>query len=437
MKQRIIAIDNGSIGDELGITPGCFLLSVNGEPVEDVIDYEQLTACEQLTLEFEDPHGGLITADVTKEEYEPLGLYFGSGLMSPVRACKNKCVFCFIDQMARGVRDTLHFKDDDWRLSLIMGNYVTLTNVDDREFQRILKRKVSPLYVSVHATDGAVRKTMMRNPSADRIMDRLTGLKEAGLRFHSQIVVCPGLNDGDVLEQTIRDLYALRPAAVTVAVVPVGLTKYREGLYPLRTLTKEEARGVINQMERFEASIHCKGDDGFVSCADELYLLAERELPSYETYGDFPQIENGVGLLRKFEREFCDELAGQKPLKKNVSLAGATGVSAYGFLQKLFDRLKPYGIELELMPIKNDYLGETVTVSGLVTAGDMAAQLRTRLRGRTLLIPDDMLRERDDAFLDGYDLNWLKGELSVPIWPLPAADGAEFITCLFHRLNGA
>lgn len=212
MRQRIIAVDNDSIAEELGIKPGFFLLRINGEDVEDVIDYEQLTAETHVTLELETKSGKIVTAEVDKEEYEPLGIYFESGLMSKVRSCKNKCVFCFIDQMPKGGRDTLHFKDDDWRLSLIMGNYVSLTNVDDKEFDRILRRRVSPLYVSIHATDGAVRTRMMANPSAARIMERLTALKEHSLCFHGQIVVCPGLNDGDMLKKSLNDLYALRPA---------------------------------------------------------------------------------------------------------------------------------------------------------------------------------------------------------------------------------
>ena len=246
MRQRIIAIDNNSIAEELGIKPGFSLLRINGEPVEDVIDYEQLTAETSISLELETDNGEVIEADVEKDEYEPLGLYFESGLMSPVRSCKNKCVFCFIDQMPKGGRETLHFKDDDWRLSLIMGNYVSLTNVNDKEFDRMLRRRVSPLYISIHSTDGDIRKRMMANPTAGRIMERLYALKEAGLSFHGQIVVCPELNDGESLKKSIRELYALRPAAQTLALVPVGITKFRQGLYPLRLLTKQEASDIID-----------------------------------------------------------------------------------------------------------------------------------------------------------------------------------------------
>lgn len=234
MKHRITAIDMDSIAEELGVEPGWSLVSVDGEAVLDVIDYEQLTTKETLELCFETSDGESVYADVEKELYEPLGLNFESGLMSPIKSCKNHCVFCFIDQMPKGVRSTLHVKDDDWRLSLIMGNYVTLTNIDDAEFTRILKRRVSPLYISVHATDGEVRKAMMRNPTAVRLMERLGRLKREGMQFHAQIVLCPGLNDGEILTNTLRDLFSLAPAAQSVAVVPVGLTKHRDGLTPLR-----------------------------------------------------------------------------------------------------------------------------------------------------------------------------------------------------------
>ena len=434
MRQRIIAIDNNSIAEELGIKPGFSLLRINGEPVEDVIDYEQLTAETSISLELETDNGEVIEADVEKDEYEPLGLYFESGLMSPVRSCKNKCVFCFIDQMPKGGRETLHFKDDDWRLSLIMGNYVSLTNVNDKEFDRMLRRRVSPLYISIHATDGDIRKRMMANPTAGRIMERLYALKEAGLSFHGQIVVCPELNDGESLKKSIRELYALRPAAQTLALVPVGITKFRQGLYPLRLLTKQEASDIIDYAEAFNKMVLDKGEEGFVYASDEMYMIAQRELPSYESYGEFLQIENGVGLLRQFEHGFNEALKQMEPIKKKVKLAGATGVSARGFLQSLFDKLLPYGIELKLNGIRNEFFGHTITVSGLVTAGDIAAALKG-ITADALLIPDDMLRERDSVFLDGHDTAWLEKELDIPLWPMSAADGEEFVYDLFDRIN--
>lgn len=434
MRQRIMAVDNDSIAEELGIKPGFFLLQINGEDVEDVIDYEQLSAEKHITLTLEIKSGKIVSAEIDKDEYEPLGLYFESGLMSKVRSCKNRCVFCFIDQMPKGGRETLHFKDDDWRLSLIMGNYVSLTNVDDREFERILRRRVSPLYVSVHATDGDVRTRMMSNPSAKRIMERLSALKQHGLNFHSQIVVCPELNDGAILKKSIEALYALRPAAQTLALVPVGLTKFREGLYPLRLLTKQEASDIIDYAEGFNASVVSRGEEGFVYASDEMYMIAERELPDYESYGDFLQIENGVGLLRQFEHGFNEALSEMQPIGRKVKLIGATGVSAHDFLQKLFDKLKPYGIELTLYAVPNDFFGHTITVSGLITAGDILKYMQG-ISADAMLIPDDMLRERESVFIDGHDTDWLSEKLNLPLWPMSAADGEEFVFSLFERLN--
>lgn len=435
MRHLITAVDPDSIAEELGIEPGWSLASIDGEEILDVIDYEQLTTKEALVLCFETPEGESVYADVEKELYEPLGLNFESGLMSPIKSCKNHCVFCFIDQMPKGVRDTLHVKDDDWRLSLIMGNYVTLTNIDDAEFARILKRRVSPLYISVHATDGEIRKAMMRNPTAVRIMERLSRLKEEGMQFHAQIVACPGLNDGEVLSQTLSDLFALAPAAQSVAVVPVGLTRYREKLYPLRTLTREEARDVIRRVEACNAQAIAKTGCGFAYASDEMYSIADLPLPPFEAYGDFPQIENGVGLLRKFEAEFCEALLEQSPRKTPATVDAATGASAFPFLAPLFKKLEPYGINVVLHRIENTYFGKTVTVSGLMTAGDLAAQLNGKLESQLLLLPDDTLREREDVFLDGERLAGLAQRLGVQIAPLCASDGALFIEELFQLLD--
>ena len=435
MKHRITAVDMDSIAEELGVEPGWSLVSVDGEAVLDVIDYEQLTTKETLELCFETSDGESVYADVEKELYEPLGLNCESGLMSPIKSCKNHCVFCFIDQMPKGVRSTLHVKDDDWRLSLIMGNYVTLTNIDDTEFMRILKRRVSPLYISVHATDGEVRKTMMRNPTAVRLMERLSRLKREGMQFHAQIVLCPGLNDGEILTNTLSDLFSLAPAAQSVAVVPVGLTKHRNGLTPLRTLTREEAREAISRVEACNARALQETGQGFAYASDEMYCIAGLPLPPYEEYQEFPQIENGVGLLRKFEAEFKEALAEKAPLESPVTVDAATGASAFPFLQPLFALLAPYGIRIVLHRIENDYFGHSVTVSGLMTAGDLAAQLKGKLASGMLLLPDDTLREREDVFLDGEHLEGLQNRLSVRIVPLCASDGTLFIEELFDTLK--
>lgn len=432
MEQLIISVDAGSIAEELGITAGMTLLSIDGESVEDIIDYEQLTAAECITLAVKTELGEVIEAEVEKDLYEPLGLSFThGGLMSPIRSCKNHCIFCFIDQMPKGVRDTLHVKDDDWRLSLIMGNYVTLTNVDEAEFDRIIKRRVSPLYISVHATDGEVRKKMMLNPSAVNIMPRLTALKEAGIQFHSQIVLCPEINDGDVLEKTIADLYSLCPESQSLAVVPVGLTKFRDKLFKLRCLTKDEAGAAIDIIEKWQKKSLEEQGVRFVFPSDEMYIIAERELPPVEAYEDFCQIENGVGLLRKFEDEFLYGLESEKPIGKQVEFNSVSGVSAAPFMSRLFKQLEPYGIKITTHSVRNDYFGDTITVSGLVTPTDMIAQLKDKLGGKPLLIPRSMMREQEEVFLDGIRLKEFSNQLGVKVIPNCANDGEEFIREIF------
>ena len=436
MNQVITSVDVDSVADELGILAGMELVAIDGEPVRDIIDYEQLSAAENLTLTILDDDGNIVDVPVEKDLYEPLGLGFANGgLMSPIRSCKNHCVFCFIDQMPKGVRDSLHVKDDDWRLSLIMGNYVTLTNVDDEEFDRIIKRRVSPLYVSVHATDPEVRRKMMVNPSAVRIMERLTALKEAGIQFHCQIVLCPELNDKAVLEKSIAELYSLCPAAQSLAVVPVGLTKYRDKLYPLRCLTRQEAADAIDMIEVWQKRAMEEQGTSFVFASDEMYIIAGRQLPEAKVYEDYCQIENGVGLLRKFEEEFLYALEDKKPLENEVVLDSASGVSAAPFMKSLFEKLIPYGIRINVHPIVNRYFGETVTVSGLITASDLAEQLKGKLTSDTLLIPHNMMRERDDVFLDGIRLLELEQMLKAKVAPLWATDGEVFINELFDMIG--
>ncbi|OQB25266.1 MAG: Radical SAM superfamily protein [Firmicutes bacterium ADurb.Bin182] len=431
MKHKVVGIEKDSIAEEIGVKPGFKLLTVNGEEIFDVVDYEQLTTRENLVMTFLTREGKPFEAEIEKELYEPVGLLFESGLMSSVKNCKNHCIFCFIDQMPKTSRSSLLVKDDDWRLSLFMGNYVTLTNVSEAEFQRILKRRVSPLFISVHATDPEIRYRMMRNPSAKNIMTRLKEISNAGLRFHSQIVLCPGINDGDVLKQTLADLLSLYPASQSAAVVPVGLTRHREGLAELTVPDSEQADETIDIVEEIQRLSLKKHGTAFVFASDEFYILAKRDLPLYGVYEEFPQLENGVGLLRKFEHEFIEELKDRKPVSKLHRLDGATGVAAFPFLQKLFDRLKPYGISVDLHPVINEYFGERVTVAGLITASDMAKQLKSKLTGHKLIIPWNMMRENEPVFLDNIRLDELKNMLQTDIIPMCPYDGGKFIESLF------
>ncbi|HWR23609.1 MAG TPA: DUF512 domain-containing protein [Feifaniaceae bacterium] len=434
--QRITAVERGSIAASLHIKEGDILLSINGEPVLDVVDYTYLCAEERLKLLFERGDGGRYEVELSKDAYAPLGLAFESGLMSTVRACKNRCMFCFIDQMPKGGRKTLQFKDDDWRMSFIMGNYITLTNVDETEFERILKRRVGPLFVSVHATDPAVRIKMMRNPTAGEILPRLTRLAEAGLKFHCQIVCCPTVNDGEVLQKTLHDLASLHPYAQSVAVVPVGLTKFREGLAPLRIFTQQESRDTLKQIRSFAETCRERMGTAFVFASDEFYLAAGEGLPPYEEYEEFPQIENGVGLLRLFEREFSEALAEKKPLKKRFAFEAAGGVLAHPFMERLYQTLSPYGIDCTLYAIRNDFFGPTITVGGLVTGQDLAGQLKGRLSDGTLLLPHNMLKEREDVFLDGMTVKELSEALSARVVPVRGG-GDAWVETIFSLAGGA
>ena len=423
----ITRVETGSPAAREGLRAGDRLLLVNGEPVKDLIDYEALSVRSRLVVEVE-REGEKLRFLVRKKVGEPLGLCFETTLMDRMQTCKNRCLFCFVDQMPKGIRSSLNVKDDDWRLSFIMGNYVTLTNVSEEEFQRILKRRVSPLYVSVHATDPALRVKLMANPTAGRLMERLTALKEAGITFHTQIVLCPGLNDGEALERTLTDLASLYPCCASIAAVPVGLTRYREGLYPLRGYTVEEARALIEYGEKKQAEFRDVWDDTFFYLSDEWYLTAELPLPPAESYGDFPQIENGVGLLRLFELDFREALEDRKPLSSPRHVTVAGGVAANPFFRGLYKYLDKYNIYADVVPVQNRFFGGNVHVAGLVTAGDIEAAFPEK-GGEPLLIPRNMLREKDDVFLDGVKLSELEEKLGRRI--LPFGGGREFIELVF------
>ncbi len=427
---QIIGIENQSIAQDAGIHVGDKLVAINGEQVVDIVDYEYLCAENNLLIKLISPNSEIYEIRIRKDTYEPLGLRFKTELMSKVRTCKNHCIFCFVDQMPSGCRKTLRLKDDDWRMSFYMGNYITLTNIDDAEFERILQRRISPLYISVHATDFEVRKKLMRNEDASNLMRRLTELREANLQFHSQIVCCPGINDGEVLLQTLSDLYNLYPAAVSVAVVPVGLTKYREGLHPLRTFTQNEAKALIDLIASFAALCRQEMGTSFVYAADELVLLAGEPLPDYDEYEDFPQLENGVGVLRQFERGFINSLKGRKPLNKHFSFDAAGGTLAHAFMEELFSSLEHYKIQSNLHAIENVYFGSSITVGGLITGEDLLTQLKGKLSSKILFLPHNMFREQEDIFLDGMSVEVLSKELGVSVIPV-RGEGDKWVETVF------
>lgn len=430
--QLITYVVPGSPADYAGILSGDVLLSINGEPVLDLIDYEHLTACR--TLHVTVRRGELERSfRIRKSSSDSLGLDFETSLMSRMQTCRNRCMFCFVDQMPRGVRTSLHVKDDDWRMSFIMGNYVTLTNVSDAEFERILKRGVSPLYVSVHATDPEARIRIMKNPSAGRIMERLSALKEAGIRFHTQVVLCPGINDGAVLEGTVCDLASLIPACASMAVVPVGLTRYREGLEQIDPYDQNGSRAVIDQISRHQEQFLAEYGTRFVFLSDEWYLNAQLPIPEEEHYEDYSQLENGVGMLRLFASEFESALKEREPLKERRGFSIAGGTAAHSFFRDLYRPLESYGIDLDLYAVPNRFFGGNVHVAGLVTGQDLVYELSDKRLKDTLLIPGNMLREREDVFLDGMTVRDLEKALTVSVRTF--TDGWDLVRLLFEVGN--
>lgn len=418
---KIVSVDRKSpfygkvkAGDEL--------VSVNGRKIRDVLDYMYETSSgEEVTSVVVTRNGAELRFEEKCEG--DLGLSFTNFLMDKQHRCKNKCVFCFIDQMPPSMRDTLYFKDDDFRLSLIYGNYVTLTNIDDAELDRICELRVSPLNISVHSTDPEVRYGMLRNPRAKNIMKDLEKLKDAGINLRCQIVLCPGINDGEGLTKTLRDLASLYPAVSSVSVVPVGLTKFREGLAPLVPFTKQTAADALNRINAVGDECLKKYGTRIFYGADEFYLKAEMPLPDVGFYEDLEQYENGVGMISCFRDDFDYYSEEKKPNPSKVKISLVTGVAATDTIADAMKKLreKYTGLDYSLYTVYNDYFGRTITVAGLVTATDIIAQLKGKDLGSYLIVPDVMLR--DDTFLDDLTVSDVERELCVPV--RVAKEGAQ------------
>ena len=421
MGHVIRTVEKDSIADQLGIQPGDELIQMNGENVIDWVDYQALCASEKMNVVVE-RKGVQTEYEFEKDDFEPLGLTFDSDMLGGVRNCANQCVFCFVDQLPEGCRETMRVKDDDWRLSLMMGNFVTLTNVGEMELKRIVRRGAAPLYISVHATDPELRKKLLGSERGGEIMDQLKALAEGGITFHAQAVLCPGMNDGDALRRTIDDLIGLMPACLSLALVPVGLTCHRGKLASIQPFDRESAKAVLAIAD--EARKKCLREFGtrFVFPSDEMYLLAGEELPSDSEYEDYAQIDNGVGLCRQLITEFeyaYDELPAKlkKGGKTRKTLAIATGVSAQPMLKALAEEHPVTGVEVKVYAIANTFFGESVTVAGLVTGKDLIAQMKKR-RADAVLITECMLRAEDQRFLDDVTLDEAKRALGVPVIPV-------------------
>ena len=429
----IKAVDPRSPAHRAGVRPGETWAEINGHPIVDVLDYKFYSYDPRLELKLRQPDGTVRTLRVRKSEGEDLGLEFETYLMDRARSCANNCIFCFVDQMPPGMRKSLYFKDDDARLSFLMGNYLTLTNLSPREVQRIIDLRISPINVSVHTTDPKLRGEMLKNPRAGEGIAIMERFAQNHITMNCQIVSCPGINDGPALDKTLRDLAGMYPAVNSISVVPVGVTKYRQGLYPLQPYTKEQAAALVDQVEAF-AQVHWeeKGTR-LVWCSDEFYLLAGRELPEEEYFEEFTQLDNGVGMLRLLRSEFSRalKLAEPEELEGIAPFSIATGVSAAPFLGELVDMVqgKCGKIEGKVYPIVNRFFGETITVAGLVTGRDLMEQLRGQKLGERLLIPANMLRSGERVFLDDVTLDDVEEALGVPVIPV-AQDGYELLDAM-------
>ena len=414
MPVLIQSVEPASYAARAGIRPGDTLLAVDRHPIADVLDYRFYVTSRRITLELLRA-GKPFTARISKGEYDDIGLEFETYLMDRQHTCKNKCVFCFVDQMPPGMRDSLYFKDDDSRMSFLFGNYITLTNLTDADIDRIIKMRISPVNISVHTTDPALRVQLMKNPHAAgslRYIGRLTG---AGIRVNAQLVLCPGLNDGAALERTLCDLDALGPNLQSIACVPVGLTKYRDGLPALKPFTSEGAARTIDILERFAARQIARGAARTAYPSDEFFLIAGRPLPDVEYYGDFDQLDNGVGLLTLLESEFSSALALDGEDAAPASATLATGVAAAPLLKRLAARAmqRHPGVTVDVRPIVNRFFGETITVAGLITGRDLIGQLGGAPIGGRLLIPSVMLRHERDRFLDDVTADEVERTLGV------------------------
>jgi len=424
----------GSIAEELEIEAGDRLLSIDNTEIEDIFDYQFLIQDTYIEVEIEKPDGEQWLLEVEKEFDEDLGITFENGLMDEYRSCHNKCIFCFIDQMPKGMRETLYFKDDDSRLSFLQGNYVTLTNMSDHDIERIIRYRLAPINISFHTMNPELRCRMLNNRFAGEALKKADRLYEAGIAMNGQIVLCRGINDGPELEYSISELIGYLPYLESVSVVPVGLSRYREGLCPLEPFTREDAREVLRIIHKWQEQIYRERGTHFVHASDEWYILAQEELPGEERYDGYPQLENGVGmtrlLLSEFDRE-RERLRRERPipdLSVREEMSIATGRLAYPYILQMAERMMEDfpGLLIHVYAIRNDFFGEMITVSGLLTGQDILAQLKGKPLGRRVLLPQNVLRSGEEVFLDDLTLEELKNTLQVEI-NIVKSSGCDFI----------
>lgn len=432
MSVMISGVEKGSLAKKAGILPGEELVSINGNEILDVLDYRFYMTEERLSVLIRDRDGKPRKISIRKDEYDDIGLEFETYLMDKQQSCRNQCIFCFIDQMPPGMRESLYFKDDDARMSFLFGNYITLTNLTDRDVERIIKMHISPVNISVHTTNPELRCKMMKNRFAGESLRHMYRLAQAGIGINCQLVLCPGINDGEELKKSLEDLENLYPSVQSIACVPVGLTDYREGLYPLEPYTPQSAAEVIRVIDEF--SDRTQAEHGVRLCypADEFFLTAGIPIPDGEYYGDFNQLENGVGMLATMRDEFAAalKLVEDEPCKdRKISIA--TGVAASDFIRGLVDEAgkKWHNLDCTVYAVKNDFFGHKITVTGLLTGRDLIAQLKDRDLGETLLLSSSMLRQNTDVFLDDVTVPELEKALGVRV-RVTENDGYDFLDAL-------
>jgi len=417
---RIDQIKNGSIGEEAGLQKGDRLIKINGKEVKDILDYIYLINDEYLLVEVEKHDGEMWEIEIEKDYDEDLGLVFVSPTMNDIMRCHNKCLFCFVDQMPEGMRSSLYVKDDDYRLSVLHGNFATFTNLDEKDIDRIIDLHISPINISVHATDPELRIRMMGNKRAGSIMKQLKILSDHKISMNGQIVLCPGINDGKALENTLNDLEVVFPHMQSIAIVPVGLTKFRKGLYKLDKVDKAKANDAIELVESKQAEYRKKFGKAFVHLSDEFYIIAEKEFPDYDDYEGFLQLENGVGIARKFERQIIDALG--KRLTESIgslNIAIVTGVLSYDFIlnmAKIIER-NIDGLSIEVIKIKNEYFGEEITVAGLISGKDLSREIN-KIKAKTVLVPGVMIKEGTKLTVDDFDIEEIGKSLMKEIIPV-------------------
>lgn len=419
-----------SIADELGIEVGDLLISINEEPIHDIIEYRFLLSDEYLEVEIQKQNREVYIYEIEKDYDDDLGIEFTNPIIDKAKSCRNKCVFCFIDQLPKGMRETLYFKDDDSRLSFLQGNFVTLTNMSEEDINNIIKYRISPINISVHTTNPELRKTMIKNKFAGNLYSIMERLAEAQIQMNCQIVLCPGYNDKEELERTVSDLTKLYPYVNSAAAVPVGITKHREHLPNLEIFNEKTAGETIDQVDKLQKKYLKELGTRFIFLSDEFYIMANRKLLDYDEYEGFIQFENGVGMISKFEREIKDYLENlsedHKSKIKKVSIA--TGHSAYEFMCEMAKCImeKCPNVQIDVYKIINNFFGDTITVSGLVTATDIIDQLKDKNLGETLYIPRSMLKADEEIFLDNITLENLSDIMGLEVVPC-LNEGKDFI----------